>query len=48
MHLWSNKVWTGGARVTVKAPIGQPAVFYKEGSPVGATLVSKLEAAGVM
>ena len=48
VHLWSNKVWTGGARVTVKAPIGQPAVFYKEGSPVGATLVSKLEAAGVM
>jgi sulfoquinovosidase len=48
VHLWSGKVSAGGARVTVKAPIGQPAVFYKEGSPVGARLVAELRAAGVM
>ena len=37
-----------GTKVTVKAPLGQPAVFYKKGSRVGATLVTKLRADGVM
>jgi sulfoquinovosidase len=31
-HLWSNSTWGGGTRVTVPAPIGQPPVFFREGS----------------
>jgi len=31
-HLWSGTTYRGGARVTVPAPIGQPPVFWREGS----------------
>jgi alpha-glucosidase len=50
VHLWSGKVYgslTGGTKVTVKAPIGQPAVFYRKGSTVGAQLVANLKAEGI-
>ena len=39
---------TAGTKVTVKAPIGSPAVFYRKGSVVGAKLVANLRAAGVL
>lgn len=51
VHLWTGKVFgdaARGARVKVKAPIGQPAVFYREGSRAGADLVTRLRAASVM
>jgi alpha-glucosidase len=50
VHLWSGKVFgatQAGTRVQVKAPIGSPAVFYKEGSAVGATFVKNLRAEGI-
>ncbi len=31
-HVWSGVTYAGGARVTVPAPIGQPPVFFREGS----------------
>ncbi len=46
VHLWSGKVYgsqTKGGKVTVKAPIGEPAVFYIEGSTVGKTFVQNLK-----
>ena len=50
IHLWTGKEHgsaSSGATVTVQAPIGQPAVFYRKGSVVGATFVSNLKAAGI-
>ncbi len=50
VHLWTGKVYgsaTRGSDVSVKAPIGQPAVFYREGSSVGARFVNNLNAAGI-
>jgi sulfoquinovosidase len=50
VHLWTGKTYgaaTGGQRVTVKAPIGEPAVFYRKGSAVGAQLIGNLRAAGI-
>ncbi len=50
VHLWSGAAFGStaqGTNVSVKAPIGQPAVFYKKGSPVGAQLVANLQAAGI-
>lgn len=32
VHIWSGKTYEGGAEITVDAPIGQPAVFYRQGS----------------
>ena len=32
-HLWSGKEWPGGAEAQVDAPIGQPPVFSRIGSP---------------
>ncbi len=48
VHLWSGKTYTGGAWVTVDAPLGQPGVFYKSGSPWGEKLVTDLTASGLM
>ncbi len=31
-HVWSGTTYQGGARVTVPSPIGQPPVFFREGS----------------
>lgn len=50
---WMN-LWTGesvsapsGRWIEVAAPLGKPAVFYKQGSSVGERLVTALKAAGV-
>ncbi len=32
-HVWSGKSFTGGQRITLPAPIGQPPVFYRAKSP---------------
>jgi len=51
VHLWSGKAYgdaAAGKTVSVKAPLGKPAVFFKQGSKVGADLVKALKAAGVM
>ena len=50
VHLWSGKTYGStakGTKIKVKAPIGQPAVFYKSGSTVGKTFVQNLKAAKV-
>jgi len=50
VHLWSGARYgstTAGQRVTVRAPIGQPAVLYREGSVAAATFVANLRAAGI-
>jgi alpha-glucosidase len=56
VHLWTGAVYgsaadgtggSGGSNVSVKAPIGQPAVFYRRGSVVGATFVANLRTAGI-
>lgn len=52
---WVN-LWTGavvdspgaGTTLTVDAPMGQPAVFYLEGSAVGAQFAANLRAAGLL
>jgi len=33
VHPWSGKTFEGGAEVEVAAPLGQPPVFYRAGSP---------------
>lgn len=50
---WMN-LWTGesvsassGRWVEVAAPLGKPAVFYKQGSSVGEQFVTALKAAGI-
>lgn len=38
VHLWSGRIYgsrEGGTRLTVDAPIGEPAVFFEEGSEAG-------------
>ena len=50
VHVWSGTVYGDpnvGTTVTVQAPIGQPTVFYKRGSNVGATFVANLQSAGI-
>lgn len=45
VHVWSGDVYhaaASGRTVTVAAPIGQPGLFYRDGSPVGLKLVSEL------
>ncbi len=53
VHLWTGEVYgstdgDGGLTVTVSAPIGQPAVFFAEGSAAGLELVRNLEAEGLL
>lgn len=33
VHVWTGITHEGGARVTVPAPLGEPPVFYRKGSP---------------
>jgi alpha-glucosidase len=50
VHLWSGAIHGqagSGQTITVAAPIGEPAVFYREGSAVGATFVAQLNALGI-
>ena len=47
IHVWSGKAYRSpfkGQWITVAAPIGQPAVFYKEGIPDGEEFVQNLKA----
>jgi alpha-glucosidase len=39
-HLWSGKSYAGGENVTVDAPLGQPAVFYRAESEWASLLAS--------
>ncbi len=51
VHLWSGEVYGEAGRgttVTAPAPLGQPGVFYKEGSIVGAQFVENLRAKGLL
>ncbi len=48
VHVWSGQVYAGGQYVTVDAPLGQPAVFYVEGSTWGEEFVQTLETEGLM
>lgn len=51
VHLWSGKVYrqaAAGTRVSVKAPIGEPAVFYRRGSSIVPVLIERLRAEGIV
>lgn len=40
VHLWSGECFEGGQRAEVKAPFGQPPVFYRQGSAWEALFLS--------
>jgi alpha-glucosidase len=43
VHLWSGANYSSsGKQIEIAAPLGEPGVFFKEGSDAGAELVSKL------
>ncbi len=51
VHLWSGKKYGSlekGVRETVRAPIGEPAVFYKEGSEAGIQFRERLNRRGLL
>lgn len=51
VHLWSSRVYGSpeeGVHETVEAPIGEPAVFYKEGSHAGLSFREELEQQGLL
>ncbi|MCC6905514.1 MAG: alpha-glucosidase, partial [Anaerolineae bacterium] len=48
VHVWSGETYTGGQRVRVDAPVGQPAVFYPAGSAVGEQFTANLQSAGLI
>lgn len=45
VHLWSNARFTGGSAIEVAAPIGQPPVFWREGSDHAALFAGLVDAA---
>ena len=47
-HLWSGATYEGGNQISVQAPVGEPGVFFKEGSAVGHDLVVQLQAEGII
>ncbi|MBM4379293.1 MAG: alpha-glucosidase [Deltaproteobacteria bacterium] len=50
VHLWSGTVYgsaASGTDVTVAAPMGEPAVFYRKGAAMAAPFVSALQAEGI-
>ncbi len=50
VHLWSGRGYgspEAGVRVTVEAPVGEPAVFYKKGSVAGEDFRDELEGEGL-
>lgn len=48
-HIWTGKLYsTEGCEAWVEAPIGYPAIFVKEGSPVGETFLVKLREYNVL
>jgi len=51
VHLWSGETYATvekGRWVSVAAPIGQPGVFYKEGSEIAGQFITNLRRAGVL
>ena len=50
VHLWSEQVYGSedGVHEVVKAPIGEPAVFYKEGSEAGERFREAVEIQGLV
>jgi alpha-glucosidase len=51
VHLWTGKIYgflERGARETVQAPIGEPAVFYKMGSAEGIRFRTELGRQGLL
>jgi alpha-glucosidase len=52
VHVWTGGVYTsepdGRWHENVPAPMGQPGVFYKQGSPVGETFAANLRAEGLI
>ena len=51
LHLWSGQKYgdpVKGTYVTVDAPIGRPAVFYRTGSEAGEAFAASLRQAGLM
>lgn len=50
VHVWSGTAYDAGsgATVTVEAPLGQPGLFYKQGSAVGQSLVTALREQGLL
>lgn len=51
VHLWTGEAYGStekGSRVTVGAPIGEPAVFYKEGSAAGRRFRDELALQGLL
>ena len=45
VHLWSGERFTGGSAIEVAAPIGQPPVFWREGSDHAALFAGLVDAA---
>ena len=50
VHLWSGEIIDAGSglHTTMNAPLGQPAVFYRDGSATGANLRANLESQGLL
>ncbi len=51
VHVWTGRLYGSedqGVTITVEAPPGYPAVFYRSGSAVGIELVGNLRAMGLM
>ena len=50
VHLWSGTVFhaTSGEWIQIAAPVGQPGVFFREGSDAGAELVRKLRGLNIL
>jgi alpha-glucosidase (family GH31 glycosyl hydrolase) len=48
VHLWTDKVYEGGQYVTIPAPLGQPGVFYIQGSAWGNDLKQQLTSQALM
>ena len=49
VHLWTGAVYgdSDGERVTVSAPIGEPAVFYRRGAEMAGGFIDNLQGAGL-
>jgi alpha-glucosidase len=50
VHVWSGTAFDAGSgrTVTIDAPLGQPGLFYKQGSAVGQSLVVALREQGLL
>jgi alpha-glucosidase len=50
VHIWSDQIYGNverGKNITISAPLGEPAVFYKYESPIGEKFASILERMGI-